>query len=342
MKRSSGARVRLALNTVLAAASVFLLASTSIAAAEPCKTCPGGKLNDGTDGALIPKEAPIVPETAPDFRSPLRSGTEGTLLQTGTEGTLLQTGTEGNLLQTGTEGALIKAGVERDAPPLTILILVDCSRSMNEGLGGALHMGHEQKMDAAKRVLQETMATIPQDVNVGLRVFGQSFRNDVFFDCQQSALLVPPGLRNRRTIVESVRQIRPYGLTPLTFGLREAANDLAQIRGKKQIILISDGAETCDQDPCELVRQLTAAGYDIKINIVGLGLKADWLAKRQLNCIAQSSGGQFYDSNTTAELVDNIRKFVGETKVSGKVLTKMKDPSLLTKPNQAPPADLRP
>jgi hypothetical protein len=327
-------------------AAMFVAAgacTTFTGASAKCDTCPSSAVvHDGKDGALIPKEAPVVPETAPDFHRPqLKTGTEGALLKTGTEGALLKTGTEGALLQTGTEGTMLQTGVERQAPLLNVLILIDCSHSMKEGLGGMLAMGAEQKMDAAKRVLQETMAMIPSDVNVGLRVFGNSFRNDAFLDCQQSALLVPIGVHNRRSIMEAVRQIRPYGLTPLTYALHEAAEDLQPFQGKKQIILISDGAETCGSDPCEFIHRLTASGFEIKIDIVGLALRNDPEAKIQLNCIAKQSGGQFYDSNTAAELVDNIRKIVGETKVSGKVITKLKDPSILTAPSQQLPADMR-
>lgn len=298
-----------------------LAATINLSAFAKCVDC---HQHDGENGSLIPKEAPVETPT----------------LKTGTEGALLQTGTEGALLQTGTQGTLLQSGVERQAPQMNIIILIDCSHSMKEGLGGPLAAGHEQKMDAAKRVLQETMATIPSDVNVGLRVFGQSFHNEPYLDCQQSALLVPLGTRNRRAIIERVREIRPFGLTPLTYGLREAAHDLESSQGRRQIILISDGAETCGENPCGLVRWLTSHGYDLKIDIVGLGLKHDFEAKDQLDCIARTSGGNFYDSNTAAELVDNIRKIVGETKVSGKILTKLKDPNLLNK-NTSAPADLK-
>lgn len=332
MKSNNSLRYRVALPVVLA---ITILLGASTAAFAECKGC---DQRSGKSGELIPREAPVVPETAPDIvRKPLQTGTDSTTLRTGTEGALLQTGTDSTTLRTGTDSTTIQAGVERQAPPVSIIILIDCSHSMKEGLGGPLSLGHEQKMDAAKRVLQETLATIPSDVNLGLRVFGQSFANDPYLDCQQSALLVPLGVRNRRAIIERVRQIKPFGLTPLTYGLREAANDLSSFQGRRQIILISDGAETCMQDPCGLVRHLTANGFDIKIDIVGVALKNDREAKLQLDCIARSSGGNFYDSNTAAEMVDNIRKIVGEAKVSGKVLTKLKNPNILNQP----PADLR-
>lgn len=345
MRTSSSQASNRAPHMVLAlAASLLVSVCAGSDAWAKCDTCPSSKLaqaKDDKDGALTPKLAPVddAPPSAPDYH---KAGAQGTLLQTGTQGTLLQTGTEGTLLQTGAQGTVLQTGVERVAPPLNVVILIDCSHSMKEGFGGMLAMGGEQKMEAAKRVLQETMAMIPTDVNVGLRVFGQSFANDPYLDCQQSALLVPIGVHNRRSIIESIRQVRPYGLTPLTFGLHEAANDLQPFQGNKQIILISDGAETCGSDPCLFIRTLIERGFDIKIDIVGLALRGDPEAKRQLNCVANTSGGNYYDANTAAELVDNIRKIVGEAKVSGKVLTKMKDPNLLTKPGQPMPADLAP
>src|SRR5690606_11231294 len=157
---------------------------------------------------------------------------------------------------------------------------------------------------------------IPTDVNVGLRVFGQSFHNDPYLDCQQTALLVPIGNHNRRSIIERVRQIRPFGLTPLTYGLREAANDLARLPGKKQLILISDGAETCGHAPCSEAGRMTASGINIKFDIVGRGLRRAWEAKAQLNCRASQTGGKFYDANTAAGLIDSLkdtaRQAVGE------------------------------
>lgn len=351
MRRKVRSMDALAVSPLLALLCLSFVPSQPVLAADPCPTC---LHHDGKTGALIPREAPIAPDPSPspepattggtgndNNNSSLYGGTESTMLKTGTQGTLLRTGTEGAMLQTGTQNTMIQAGVEHQAQPLNIEILIDCSQSMKEGLGGPLSPGHEEKMNAAKKVLEQTMQNIPSDVNVGLRVFGQSFTNDPYVDCQQTALLVPIGNHNRRSIVERVSQIRPFGLTPLTYALREAGNDLMDVNGLKQIILISDGAETCGQDPCAMVRYLTSHGINMKIDIVALGIRrSDYTARDQLNCIANQTGGKYYDANTTAELVDSIRQAVkqavGEAKVSGKVLTKLK-PGTLDKM----PADLR-
>lgn len=250
-------------------------------------------------------------ETVPQSE-PLKSGTESTTLRTGTQSTTLQT---------GAQSALIKGQVEQEKGPVNILLLIDASYSMKEELGGDM-----QKMDAAKQVLQNALTRIPSDVNLGLRVFGHRFEGNPSIDCQQTALLVPLGRGNRRSIIEQMRTVKPYGLTPLTYALRQAALDLTPMQGTKTIILLSDGAETCGGDPCSFIARLEGMGIKLKVDIVGLGLRRDKEAKEQLNCIASVSGGKYYDANTAAELIDSVAKSVN-TAIQGRVITKIKDSS---------------
>ncbi len=255
----------------------------------------------------------------------LQTGTQNTMLQTGTQNTMLQTGTAGTLIQTGAASSMIRAGVDKDAGPVNILILLDCSFSMKEKLEGNM-----QKMDAAKMVLQQALARVPSDVNLGLRVFGQGYTGDPFMDCKQSGLLVPLGQGNRRSIIERVRQVHPYGLTPLEYALRQAAeNDLTGLPGPKTLILISDGADTCGGNPCEFIKQLPRMGIKLKVDIVGLSLKNrpdDVMARHQLNCITETSGGKYYDANTAAQLIESISASVNKA-ISGRVIIKPGTPA---------------
>lgn len=255
----------------------------------------------------------------------LQTGTQNTMLQTGTQNTMLQTGTVGTMIQSGTNSSLIQGGVNKEAGPVNILILLDCSYSMKENLEHGM-----QKMDAAKMVLQQALARVPSDVNLGLRVFGQGYTGDPFMDCKQSALLVPLGQGNRRSIIERTRQVHPYGLTPLEYALRQAAeNDLQGLNGPKTLILISDGADTCGGNPCEFIKQLPRLGIKLKVDIVGLSLKNrpdDILARNQLNCITERSGGKYYDANTAAQLIESISASVNKA-ISGRVIIKPGTPA---------------
>lgn len=250
----------------------------------------------------------------------LQTGAQNTMLQTGTANTMLQTGTVGTMIQSGTASSLIQGGVNKEAGPVNILFLLDASYSMKENLEHGM-----QKMDAAKMVLQQALARVPSDVNLGLRVFGQGYTGDPFMDCKQSALLVPLGQGNRRSIIERVRQVHPYGLTPLEFALRQAAeNDLSGMNGPKTLILISDGADTCGGNPCEFIKQLPRLGIKLKVDIVGLSLghrPDDMLARHQLNCITDTTGGKYYDAKTAAQLIESISASVNKA-ISGRVIIK--------------------
>jgi Mg-chelatase subunit ChlD len=265
-------------------------------------------------------------QMAPIGAPVLQGGTGSTTLRTGTDSTTLQAGTESTTLQAGTDAALIQAGIEKKSKPLNILFIVDGSRSMIEKLDGAT-----QRIDAAKMVLQRALNRIPTDVNLGLRVFGQGYENhkrsmfaltgaSLFSECENTALWVPIERSNRRAILEKVRQIKPYGMTPLAESIRQAAQrDFRGLDGDNVIILITDGADTCGGDPCKEIAQLPLYGIKIKVDVVGLDLHQDPAARRQLDCIAKTSGGKYYDAKTSADLINSVSASVSKA-IEGRVI----------------------
>jgi len=244
----------------------------------------------------------------------LQTGTDSTLLKVGTDSTLLKMGTDSTLLKMGTDSTLLQTGIERKGGPVNILFLVDCSFSMRDKLSGSDH-----KMHAATQVLEQALARIPNDINLGLRVFGQgSFLPGM--DCQSTALLVPLGTGNRASIITKVRNLKPFGMTPLEYAIRQAAeDDFSDCKGTKTLILITDGADTCGGDPCKFIRELPMLGIKVKVDIVGLVLK-DKQGRDQLNCIAEQSGGKYYDADTAAQLIDSVSTSVNKA-ISGQVLS---------------------
>jgi Ca-activated chloride channel family protein len=333
----------LILGAIVAAAAVF----ESTARAENSEPSAPLHIAQGKSSSNIPQfeVSPVLKTTKPLSSSPagsqsaplqtgtssttlqtgtssttLQTGTSSTMLQTGTDSTLLKTGTDSTLLQTGTASSLIQSGIEKLAGPVNILFVLDCSYSMKDKMTG------EQKMESAKQVLQMAMSRIPSDVNVGLRVFGEGGSRRAAFipeiDCRQSALLVPLGTNNRRTIIEKVRNINPYGMTPLEYALRQAAeDDFEGVKGTKTLILISDGADTCGGNPCLFISHLPMIGIKVKVDIVGLALHGDRAAQNQLKCVAETSGGKYYDADTAAKLIESVSQSVNQA-ISGRVLPK--------------------
>ena len=185
------------------------------------------------------------------------------------------------------------------------LIILDASESMLERLPDG-----QTRMAAAKRTILETLQKIPQQQPVGLRVYG----TDTFNACRSTKLLVPISPNNRYQIASQMTKIQPTGMTPITFSLTTAVrDDFNHLNGRRNIILISDGMETCGADPCDLAVSMVQNGVDVKINVIGYGLK-DLEGIRQLKCAALATKGRFYNTHTAAELSNGLDQLLGARK----------------------------
>ncbi|HEY9744757.1 MAG TPA: VWA domain-containing protein [Oculatellaceae cyanobacterium] len=200
--------------------------------------------------------------------------------------------------------------------PENIMILLDSSYSMSEPIGGHTR---EDKMTAAKRTVLEVLRNVPPTTRVGLRVYGNS--SNQFTACSATTQLVPLGVNNRHQIAAQLIGVRPTGATPISYSItRSLDEDFRGVTGKKTIILISDGMETCGEDPCDVAVRMQRLGANVKISVVGLGLQ-DYAATKQLRCVALATKGQFYSANTAAELANSLsRAMAVETKVQGTIL----------------------
>jgi hypothetical protein len=91
---------------------------------------------------------------------------------------------------------------------------------------------------------------------------------------------------------------------------RRAADVLKNAQGKKTLILISDGQETCKQNPCEAAAELKEANIDLQFHVVGFGLgTGDSVARNQLSCIAKVTGGLYKDAANAGELEKALLAF---------------------------------
>ncbi len=176
-----------------------------------------------------------------------------------------------------------------------IYIIYDSSNSM----WGELPDG-SRKYEAARTALK---ALVEEDIGkreLALRMYGHS-RAD---DCSDSALVVPFGEPStvRRLVVEAMESTRPTGRTPIDRSLRSALADFGDRSGS--IILISDGIESCDADPCALVREWQDRDISISVHVVGLGLQGK--DREAMQCIAEAAGTEYRDAFSADELIAGI------------------------------------
>lgn len=199
--------------------------------------------------------------------------------------------------------------------PQNVLIILDSSYSMEEKIAG------ERKIDVAKRVVRNTLKQISPDIRVGLRVYGHKIGMMGIYPCRKTELLVPIAFNTTNEIIRRLGGIQPTGQTPIAYTLITAANnDFVGINGPKRIVLVSDGMETCDGDPCKTAVDMVRQGVDLKIDVVGFDLK-DPAAINQLKCIALSTEGKFYTADTEAALAKGLRNsFQFKKNVEGMII----------------------
>ena len=153
----------------------------------------------------------------------------------------------------------------------------------------------EQKIDVAKRLLThlvDSLAGLP-DVEIALRAYGHTSPK-VKQDCKDTKLEVPFAPNNRDQIIAKLKEIKPKGTTPIAYSLSVAANDFPRSNNVRNIIvLITDGIEECDGDPCAVSLGLQKRGIMLKPFIIGLGINEDLVS--QLDC-----AGNFFNATDEA------------------------------------------
>lgn len=200
-----------------------------------------------------------------------------------------------------------------------ILFIVDFSNSMNEYIGGI------PKVDMARNTLAEILPKVPPDVKTGLRIYGHRAGFTYYQGCQASNLTVPLKYNNYQAILESLYSTRAIGWTPITYSLKQAINgDFMNNKGKKHIILLTDGGENCDESPCSYVIELMKTRDDITIDVIAFDVH-DAEANNQLRCTALMTRGKFLNANSQEDLANSLFKTLGiskDVKGSIKILDK--------------------
>ncbi len=186
----------------------------------------------------------------------------------------------------------VAGGWDRSARAETnIMLIVDASGSMKKKVDG------EQRMTAAKRVLAETLATLPAAARLGLLVYGHRTAKD----CSDMELVSPIGAEDAGALAGRIKALKPIGETPIAASLELAAKSFTAFAGQNNsIVLVTDGIEECAGDPCAAARAIGAAGLDLKVNVVGFTLKEE--QKKLIQCVADETGGTYYDASNSAAL----------------------------------------
>ena len=179
------------------------------------------------------------------------------------------------------------AAVEEELPT-RILFVFDASNSMNA------FWGQRRKWDVARELLSASLDSLyrVEGVELGLRVYGHGTKHvQGQQDCDDTELIVPIGTGRNLIIQQELKKLRAQGTTPIARSLLLCADDFAQCEGpgRNVILLITDGVEACDEDPCAVSRALQAQGITIQPFIIGIGLEEKY--RDTFQCV-----GRYFDA----------------------------------------------
>jgi|GEM_PF-1290775 len=211
--------------------------------------------------------------------------------------------------QAGT-GAAAPAAPETETPPgaPNILFILDASGSMWGEVEG------RDKIAIAKEVMTELIRELPDRSRVGLVAYGHRRKGD----CADVEELVPVSPLDRDRLTRTVQALSPKGKTPITRSVRTAAEKLKVLEDETTIVLVSDGKETCEGDPCALVRELKEAGLRFVLHVIGFDVTE--AERSQLECMADAGGGTYYTAQTAHAFRAAAREVVRERPKQGALL----------------------
>jgi Mg-chelatase subunit ChlD len=192
-------------------------------------------------------------------------------------------------LLTWTAGA--SAEVAKSGDSSQALLVLDASGSMWGQLDG------RPKIELAREAVDTMLSAWPEGQDLGLIAYGHRRKGD----CADIELLQPVVPLDAAAVRERVRGLQPKGMTPISAAVRMAAEQLKFTEQKATVILVSDGEETCNADPCALGSELEKLGVDFTAHVVGFDLP-EGRARAQLQCLAANTGGRYLEARDAGEL----------------------------------------
>ena len=186
--------------------------------------------------------------------------------------------------------AALCAATPLTADPVTVIVF-DASGSMWNRLEGDL-----SRIEVARDVMGNYFVDRDPDAPYAIVAYGHNRRGD----CGDIEVVTPMGRHIGAGQANRIVGLIPQGMTPLTDALRVARDQIPDTAEAADIVLITDGLETCGGDPCALAERFAAEGIALRAHVVGFGMAPGEVGA--LSCLPDQTGGLLLEAATGAEL----------------------------------------
>jgi len=157
------------------------------------------------------------------------------------------------------------------------------------------------KIQIARDVVKNTVSHWDENIELGLMAYGHRKKGD----CNDIELLLQPRPLDAKSFISAANKLNPTGKTPLSAAVKQAAEALDYKNTQATVILVSDGKETCNLDPCEVGKNLEGLGLDFTAHIIGFDVPKK--ETQGMRCLAENTGGVFLEANNSSELEEALK-----------------------------------
>jgi Ca-activated chloride channel family protein len=178
----------------------------------------------------------------------------------------------------------------------SILFILDASGSMKDKLG------QEEKMIIAKTQMRELLKGLPLKSEVGLVAYGNQIGG-----CDSARIYFPLKKNATREIVPVLDRISPAGNTPIAHTIQQVGKHLLKSnKNTTEIVLVSDGLESCNGNPEEELQKLKDKGIKFKMHVLGIDLNPEGDAT--LDSLAKKGDGKYYSIKKPEEFKEALNQ----------------------------------
>lgn len=175
------------------------------------------------------------------------------------------------------------------------MLVLDASGSMMGQING------KAKITIAREVIDDMLKSWNPENQIGLVSYGHRKKGD----CSDIETLIPVSKLDVNAFNKVVNSLTPKGKTPLSAAVRIAAEKLRHVEDAATVILISDGEETCNADPCAVASELEKTGVDFTVHVIGFDI-TEKKAVSQLQCLAKNTGGEYFPASDASALKEAL------------------------------------
>ena len=202
-----------------------------------------------------------------------------------------------------------------------VMIVFDGSGSMSETGFNQLDL---PRIVDAREAVSRVMPVVSPVRRLGLLIYGPG--PDA--PCSNIDVRFPPLPNAGPVVVRAIEELEPAGNTPLATSVGAAAEVLDYQERPGEIVVITDGKETCGGAPCALAAELSAQAHELTIHVIGFKVRGDHFswesqggsdysqAVTVARCLADATAGEYFSAESVDELAEALIVTLGCPSVS--------------------------